>query len=321
MNVQISKCQNLILEIYVIGYTECGESLILLFKDSLNNGVLYSVVIDSYRLADGTFKTEEILVAENVASIDLLCWTHPDLDHTKGIDDLLNKYCNKYSKVLIPTYLNGRPDDPINYNKGDVEIIHKIFGFNNRFNKVVKPIGVSSATISKIQTVTFSDELNEIETEFYVAAPHTDYIVENIISGTTIHKNHLSICLMIKVGPYKFTFCGDIEERTINNINTSIFDNPLFLKIPHHASSGSENLLKYLQITKQSMSCTTTFLSKGLPNEDLLKKYKEQYQYCHSTGPNTTGDSEDNYGILKYECDLFGKQEVRITCEGHAHKV
>lgn len=45
--IPISDCRTLIVKIFVIGYRERGESIVILFFDKTN--VVYSIVIDSYK--------------------------------------------------------------------------------------------------------------------------------------------------------------------------------------------------------------------------------------------------------------------------------
>lgn len=317
--IPISDCKKLLVELYVIGYSECGESIVMLFVDGSNKAVLYSVVIDSYQLSDGTFKTDEILVNRGVSHIDVLCWSHPDTDHTKGIVGLVEKYCDKSSIIIIPDFMYGLNDDPIDYNENDAQIIQQLFLLNNRLQKAVRPTGANSNCTGDAFSVCFSDEVNEIMVDFIAIAPHKDYLVENKREGIKIHKNYLSICLLINVGPYKFVFTGDLEERTINHIVKYPFEFPLFLKIPHHCSINAGNLFDILQLRKSSMSCTTTYNSKGLPNKAMLDTYRQKCTYVHSTGYHP--DKPDGFGIVEYNCNLFDKHEIHIKCHGHAQKI
>ena len=319
--ILVSDCKKLLVKVYVIGYPECGESIIMLFIDGNNDTVVYSVVIDSYKLNDGTFKTKDILVSNNVSYVNLLCWTHPDMDHTKGIDNIVANYCNKNSSIWIPIYMNGLDTDPITYNGNDKKIIKNLFSNNNRLNKCVKPVSACRNQIGNIHKITFSDSLNRnLLAEFNVLSPMSDYLVEKIIRNKTIGKNDLSICIMVKVGPYKFDFCSDIEDITINYMAGEVFEYPLFLKIPHHSSMSSKSFFDKLNNDSQSVGCTTTYLSQGLPHREIIERYKTKYMHLHSTGFGQQ-NSCCNYGIIEYYCDLFEKREIRIRCHGNAYKL
>lgn len=317
--VPVSDTSKLQVKIYVIGYKEQGESIIMLFIDLVKDIVVYSIVIDSCLANDGTNKTIEYLEKKKVKKLNILCWTHPDTDHTLGIDTLVNDYCNKKSLILIPFGLFGKDDDPINYNEGDQERIKNLIQYNTTKTKCVIPIGPKSESQETVLDLQFDDLLNPKKCHILAMSPHKDYIYDNFISNTKVNKNHLSISLMVELEGYKFDFCGDITERTINHIWRIPFDRPLFLKTPHHTSRYSLNLLEILTTDADSLGCTTTFSREGLPHDDAIQSYLERYSVFHTTG--TTKDDTPIYGIIEYTFDLFDKKQVTIKCHGHAHKL
>ena len=319
LTVPVSDTSKLQIKLYVIGYKEQGESIIMFFVDSVKDTVVYSIVIDSCLANDGSSKTIEILNKKHVNKINILCWTHPDTDHTLGIDALVKDYCDKTTKILIPYGLYGRDTDPIDYNEGDQERIRNLYQYNTRRTKCVIPVGPASNDWERIIDLQFDDILNPTDAIIRAMSPHKDYIAENITTDSKIEKNHLSISLMVKVGEYKFDFCGDITNRTINHIWNLPFDRPLFLKTPHHTSRYSLNLLDILITDENCMGCTTTFSREGLPHDDAIQSYLERYTVFHTTG--TSNEDSPNYGIVEYTFDLFDKRQINIKCHGHAHKI
>lgn len=315
--IPISDCRKLILKLFVIGYRERGESIVILFFDKKR--VVYSIVIDSYKAKESEFFTSKILDENKVSKLNMLCWTHPDIDHSLGIEDLFDKYCDANSVVFIPTYLNGIDTDPIRYNKDDKQILNKMFSINTNRHKCIKPVSANSGIKGDVFEFAFSDNIHEVKTKIEVYAPHNDYVVENIRRNTKIKKNDLSLFLMLQVGPYKFDLCGDVENRAINNMSEIPFNYPLFIKIPHHASPSSNKLLERLNNSSQSMSCTTTYPSQGLPSLDILNGYKKKFIHLHSTGLGK--EDPKNYGILEYTFDLFGTQSIHIKRHGNACKI
>lgn len=315
--IPISDCRTLIIKIFVIGYRERGESIVILFFDK--NNVVYSIVIDSYQVKETEFFTSKILDDNKVSKLNILCWTHPDIDHSLGIEELFEKYCDSNSVVLIPTYVNGIDSDPIKYNKDDKQILDKMFSINSNRHKCIKPVSANSGTRGDAFEFAFSDNIHEVKTKIEVYAPHNDYVVENLRRNTTIKKNDLSLFLMLQVGSYKFDLCGDVENRAISNMPDIPFHYPLFIKIPHHASPSSSKLLDRLNNSSQSMSCTTTYPSQGLPNLDMTDGYKKKFMHLHSTGLGK--EDVKTYGILEYTFDLFGTQNVHIRRYGNACKL
>ena len=315
--IPISDCRTLIVKIFVIGYRERGESIVILFFDKTN--VVYSIVIDSYKAKKSEFFTSKILDDNKVSKLNILCWTHPDIDHSVGIEELFEQYCDNESSVYVPIYMNGMNTDPIEYNKDDIETINKFFTINDRTHKCIKPVSANIGGKSHMTEIVFSDELHEIKTKIEVYAPHADCLVEKIRTNSKIKKNQLSIFLMLQVGPYVFDFSGDVENMAITNMNEEPFNNPLFLKIPHHSSKTSDKLLGRLKNSSQSMSCTTTYYSQRLPQIEILNEYQKRYSHLHSTG--LSKEDKYSYGVLEYVFDLFGARNVHIKRHGNACKI
>ena len=209
--------------------------------------------------------------------------------------------------------------DPIEYNKDDIETINKFFTINDRTHKCIKPVSANIGGKSHMTEIVFSDELHEIKTKIEVYAPHAECLVEKIRTNSKIKKNQLSIFLMLQVGPYVFDFSGDVENMAITNMNEEPFNNPLFLKIPHHSSKTSDKLLGRLKNSSQSMSCTTTYYSQGLPQIEILNEYQKRYSHLHSTG--LSKEDKYSYGVLEYVFDLFGARNVHIKRHGNACKI
>ena len=90
--------------IYVIGYKEQGESIVFIIKDV--DIPVFTMVIDSYQ-SSVTNYTIEILKENDINNVDLLCWTHPDLDHTVGLDTIIKDFC-KQTIFVTPEGLRER---------------------------------------------------------------------------------------------------------------------------------------------------------------------------------------------------------------------
>lgn len=78
-------------------------------------------------------------------------------------------------------------------------------------------------------------------------------------------------------------------------------------------------MLEKIVVDSSSLCCTTTYKSKDLPDPFVLDGYKAKVGYCHSTGMGD--DSHENYGIVEYIFDFFGKQEVYIIKRGNAYRI
>lgn len=284
--------------------------------------VFYTMVVDCYVKGDMN-KTKELLDRFHVEHIDLLCWSHPDKDHSVGVDTLIENFCNDKSYILVPYGIEGRDGDCVKYNEGDKQVIQSIFAHNSRLHKAFKPISCIEEGHLQVTSFDLCPLLDdELHIRLYALSPHAEYIAEARFNYKEkqqyIHKNNFSISLCLDIGnSYFFHYCSDIENRTINHIYPDFFEKATFVKIPHHSSKGSANLLDLLPKDKL-ISCTTTYKSQGLPNEDVLKQYKVRSSYLHTTG---TSDDVNSYGIIEYDFDLFGQHSVDVRLYGNAEVV
>ncbi|MEH2873902.1 hypothetical protein AAH030_12455 [Phocaeicola vulgatus] len=320
-DIKISKCKNLLVKVFIIGYSLRGESIVVLFIDKeYQNNVLYSIVIDCFTYKKLN-KTEEILNTYGISQIDMLCWSHPDLDHTKGIDIIINKFCKETTKIMLPQGLNGKEYDVIDYNKGDIEIVEKVIKLNHRKKKVQLTASVTPTLYQPMEELNFIDYPDKIPVNIHALSPHSTLINERIGGDKTIEKNELSTVLFVEVGNfYKFVFCSDIENYSIDNIRQSCFDDAVLVKIPHHTSMTSNNLLSMLINRDNNMlGCTTVYTTHKLPNPLLLNEYKSICSQVHTTG--TKKGNTINYGIVEYTFDFYDKKAITIKCHGHAERV
>ena len=320
-DIKISNCNNFLVKVFVIGYSARGESIIVLFIDKEDkNDVLYSVVIDCF-VYKTINKTEEILNTYGISQIDMLCWSHPDLDHTKGLDVIINKFCKEATNIILPQGLNGKDYDIINYNKGDVDIVKKIIKLNQRKKNVQLTASVAPNLHQLMAELNFVDYTQKIPVNIYALSPHSTLINERIGGDKTIAKNELSTVLFIEVNNfYKFVFCSDIENYSIDNIRQSCFEDAVLVKIPHHTSKTSDNLLSILVNNDDNMlACTTVYNAHNLPDPLLLDKYKNICSQVHTTG--TKKGNTVNYGMIEYTFDFYDKETVKVECHGHAEIV
>lgn len=87
------------IETYVIGYKSQGESI--LFFILVDDIICFSGAVDCFCLCNDNY-TEKILIDKGDVTLDFLCWTHPDLDHSRGMDHLVDNFTDKNTKIWIP---------------------------------------------------------------------------------------------------------------------------------------------------------------------------------------------------------------------------
>ena len=115
--------KNLQYVIYTIGYHKEGESVLVFIKT--DDVIVFTVVIDSYEEGEINI-TCELLARENLNHIDMVCWSHPDKDHSLGISKYL-KWIDERTIILVgdgfvETQENWKDADGIMYDYIDSEL-------------------------------------------------------------------------------------------------------------------------------------------------------------------------------------------------------
>lgn len=316
----VKNIDNLYINVYIIGYSNQGESIILLIKEL--DIVIYSIVIDSYVYKE-IHETIEILKQNRVNNIDIFCWSHPDEDHTLGINDIINSFCKKNTIFLLPQGVNGKDYDPINYSKESIEAIKTINSTNSYQNYSHYTVQAHPEASSRIKKVTFKDSFNRTAVLDIQAIAPISAVINRITQNEPekIVQNLYSIALLILIGDKKFLFSGDIENQSIRQILDEDLLDIFLLKTPHHTSKSSSVLYDKIKYLKQEIpySCTTVFCKHNLPDLELIYNYKNCFTRFHSTGTNE--DSDINFGVIEYTYSLTGGTDDIIKLYGHAEEI
>ena len=88
---------SLYLVIYTIGYSVEGESIVIFIKTG--DIIVYSIVIDGYKVKDCNI-THKLLLEKGIEHIDVFCWTHPNKDHSIGIEEYI-PFIDKEALIII----------------------------------------------------------------------------------------------------------------------------------------------------------------------------------------------------------------------------
>lgn len=324
--MRISDRSNLLVKVYVIGYSEKGESILICLTDKgENDRLIYSIVIDSFKYK-GEHKTIELLNDYGIKEkkLNMLVWSHPDLDHTFGIDQILNFYCNEDTCVVLPYDVNGEAWNKVNYNKSDKDIIKKILGLTKRKFKSHETASVFDTVYQPMRILTLEDGVGKLKISLHALTPHSSRINYFLETHTIMGKNDLSIAVMMEIGnrdTSKFLFMADAVNDEIDMLYPEALLDPLFIKIPHHSSDTSDHMPDKLTFSEDTnpIACTTIFKSQCLPEEDVLRKYMDKFSQVDCTG--TSNAKRTNYGYVEYCFDLYDKQLVEVSHHGHAHIV
>ncbi|MFQ9298158.1 MAG: hypothetical protein ACLR4X_07020 [Clostridia bacterium] len=317
--------EKLIVEIYTIGYEPMGESILFFIKG--DNVVLFSGVIDCFE-KENVNKTLEILDANQVETVDFICLTHPDEDHCKGLDKIIKKSGSE-TYIIYPNGLFRVIEEKGNKNAGvlksveelskclakrkdDITKSKKIIGCSGK-KEIISDNKISFKSLSTGNTYPFI-----INTYTPVSEIIDRYSAKSLLglkAGETSY-NNLSIVTAIAIGDFKMLLCGDVENDTLElwteewNSDDEIFFSGVmdYLKIPHHTSRGSDILLQSLnKVRIFSNSVTTVFRNCSLPDEGLLKRYKNKSDKLYCTGKIKKEKIRKDCGIVKMTVDIFNR--------------
>lgn len=327
MDISITSRDNLIVKVFIIGYSLRGESILILFLDKGDNHkVLFAIVMDSFKYKK-EHKTLDVMNEYSLDNrkVDMLLWTHPDYDHTYGLKEIINGYCNENTQVILPYSMTGDDWNHIEFNREDKDLIRYIKNLTKRKQVYYDTASVTQAGMTPLRRLCFKDFEGSLEVNIDALSPHSGRI-NYLMEKELIKKNYLSVSALIKIGngnTNNLLFFADTENEEIDMLCPKALARPLFLKIPHHTSSTSDHLPEKIKDSnpngKPLLACTTIYKPHKLPEPDLLKEYTNLFCQVDWTGTSDTKGT--NFGYVEYTFDFYDRQCVEIQHHGHAEKI
>lgn len=280
--IRLSSFENLKLCIYVIGYKNIGESVVILFKDKNGDNYqsFFSFVIDCYK-NDSGFITRRILDKNEVKGIDAICWTHPHKDHTPGIDEILRDYYKDDMWVFLPKFYFGNLQRDLlknesQYTQETYDSINNILKEKKNEMAVRKTITANGDMTCHYPLLMRCDDGSTRDLDFYFLTPNSGLIDKYTIPGNELNRpNDLSISFVMSVDGYDFYFGGDAECDHANTIDKEIIQDMRWIKVPHHCSNGGKVICENLG-KRFDYAASTVFMSSNLPVEDIQNRYAEK---------------------------------------------
>lgn len=307
---------NLEIEINVIGYRTIGESSVLFIRcDSM---IVFSAVIDCYIYQDLN-KTIEILKENGVEKLDYLCWTHPDADHSEGMVDLFEKFVTNETIVNIPENSEANQEQ---CSGRVIKLFEKLCDItkNNRGSHNIYTVSDVKDLLAYCDDISFLYNNLRYSLKMKSIAPNSSVLREKFIHDK-FEKNDCSIVFIMEFGKLLFMFTGDVENETLNCMNSKNIPKDLFfLKIPHHGSKSSNALLKNLNSV--NIACSTSYKigKSNLPEDEIIDDYKKICQKLFMTSSQDMKINNENYGIVQISVDILNTSfETRL--QGNALEV
>ena len=128
---------------------------------------------------------------------------------------------------------------------------------------------------------------------------------KSFIRGTASDANNNSLVMMLTYGRFRMLLTGDIENEGIEELLAKKPDLQCdVVKIPHHGSRGSQNMRFIRSLTAKyavaSAAQDGAPEGHGLPNEDVLRAYRDAGAVVYVTGRHGTihiTSNGEEYGV------------------------
>lgn len=314
---EISSFENLVVSVFVIGYKNIGESILVLFRDTSNDMVIMSVLIDSYE-RDGLNIIKDVLSKYHVDKLDFVCWTHPHCDHSPGIDSIIKEMFHDNIVIFSPKFYYGNlTEDLLASESAKTPEI-----FENIWNLIKNHPNIADIwrTISAHGDMTHSypiqllakDGVYHKDIYLYFLTPLSHKIDRFATQGNQFRTpNELSVSFIMSVDGYDFFFGGDIENGHANGICDDIVSEMRWIKVPHHCSIGARSIAERLG-PRFDYAASTVFKSANLPKKEIQDTYAEAGT-LHMTQLDENGDYKPShdYGIIQYDYH-FSPYETKV---------
>lgn len=316
---RISSFENLIVSIFVIGYKNIGESVIVLFRDQHDNVdvTVMSMVIDCYE-KDGLNLIRKVLKKYHVDKLDFVCWTHPHCDHSLGIDSLIKDNFHDDIVIITPKFYFGNivPDLLKLESAKTPQIFQNIWKLvekHSNIQEIWRSISANGDCTNSYPMQLYSnDELYQKDVCLYFLTPLGYRTDQFAIEGHQFGKpNELSVSFIMSIDGYDFFFGGDTENEHAAGINKDFVRNMRWIKVPHHCSFGAKPIADNIG-PRFDYAASTVYTSSYLPKQEIQEMYAsagtlhmtqleeiEEYKLKHG------------YGIIQYDYH-FGETETKV---------
>lgn len=300
--LEVSDFSNLILEVHTVGYPVMGESIVTMLKDS--GKVLFTMITDCFRTSEADIVTD-ILNQNGKPSIDVLVWTHPDEDHSVGIETLMETFDSTHqAKIYIPS---GIHQDFINNDAAKNALTYLYENYDERTKYSLNPIG----SVQGLKPLNLAFEIKErisnriIFGSIHFLLPNTSMAFRRAFTGArnSGDMNDLSVVYVLVINGVRYFFGADLTKASIKFLtgdNCQPLDNIRYIKIPHHGSKDPIQLTGLLKPIGEKMAvATTTVYNTSNPDSDTLDEYERLCAYVSSTdrGSYPFGDVQLDFNV------------------------
>lgn len=305
--------KHLIIETYIIGYKNEGESILFFIR--ADGGISFSGLVDCFRL-DDVDKVKDILEENGVYKLDFICWTHPDLDHSKGLKDIIKNYVSEKTYIWIPESVDAQE---ITCSKEVKELFEQLKKCTVNADAELNVYSVSDRKdMMFYNSICFQKGTNGFPLEIVSYSPNSKIIRKQNYMDKFI-KNDRSVFFVLALGSARIFLTGDVEDDTIEKIPSDFFGEHVhIMKIPHHGSDSSVKMLD-LGWRGCDIACSTVYRKgrSNLPLTNVMEHYSENAKYLLCTGKADRDKETEKYGVVKIVTNVL-ENEFSTYIEGNA---
>lgn len=318
--VKVDDFDNLHLRIRTLGYPDQGESIMISLMNEDN--ILYNIFADNYEVKGYQYWLSEL---PSDIRIDALIWTHPDEDHSCGIDRLMAKFDpEKKASIYLPTSLtketlrNNRKISALNsfkylqdnYNHG------RKYNWNEISLCQDEDDGIRFIGGRKIINRTNNDS---VKFRIGFMLPYSSVVnrrVDRKIMNSG-EMNDLSLFFIIELNKVRYIFAGDLSENNLKFLDKDNLSACRFIKIPHHGAKDVQSLADIIQglPALKPHSVTTVFRTEH-PYDETLDRYGKKCDAVFSTGRGA-----HPFGLVEFDYNIKNLSNYSISLTGNAVKV
>lgn len=303
--IRLSSFDNLRVCLYVVGYSNIGESIIVLFKDigRRDTDVIFSFVVDCYK-KDDLFLTKHILDENNVSALDMVFWTHPHKDHTPGIDEIVKAYFKPEMIFFKPKFYFGNLQEDLLQKESEFTAeanacLEQYFDDEVKEYDCRRTLTGEGDVTNHYPMQMVADDGTSKDVVFYFLTPIGRLIDEYSLKGHILNRpNDLSISFVMSVDGYDFYFGADAEREHCQCIEPEIVRSMRWIKVPHHCSNGGRYICENLG-PQFNFAASTVFSSSGLPIEAIQNLYAGHGRLFMTQLRNEAATYR--YGIIRFD--------------------
>lgn len=169
------------------------------------------------------------------------------------------------------------------------------------YRRAQRIVSVSSLEERKIVKICLKEKETGVSVgvEFFFIAPCRELMLKRTANESKFTINEMSIVYAINMNGRNFLFTGDFEGKNMKMMDTSHMELLKFLKIPHHASYRSNNIIGQL-LSHNAVNLVQTVTQKGTtPNRDELNEYKKT-GIVYVASDDTVKTQQYGYVLTRY---------------------